>query len=74
MKKFVKWAFHGGVTKRDIVEVILMELLAQIIAFAIVYPAPCTVIEYRTVAIMYLIVAPIGALLGFAMRYGSEEK
>lgn len=74
MKKFVKWAFHGGVTKRDLVEVVLMELLAQVIALAIIYPTPYPIVEYRTVAIMFLIVAPIGALLGFVMRYGSEEK
>lgn len=69
-----KWQFHGGVTKRDLSEVVLMELLAQIIALAIIYPAPYPIIEYRTIAIMFLIVAPVGAILWFAIRYNSEEK
>lgn len=58
--------------KKDLRDLLIMIASSQFIAFVILRPAPCPVIEYRTVAIVYLISLIIGFTLGIYIRFESR--
>lgn len=71
MRKFLHWIFNGGVTRHDVRDLLLIESLMQISARLILYPAENPVVPYEQLALAYLLVLPIGFLLGLYERYSN---